>query len=92
MALEPGSEQQDLSLPDDYRHDHPEEHPEMWGWHGEFGRWTRVAGWFVAIVLVLMATSTHYNEQGTLFLGLTAAGVLIGLLWDRQKRKNAWRS
>jgi uncharacterized membrane protein len=92
VALEPGSEQSDLALPDDYKHDHPNEHPEDWGWHGEFGKWTRVAGWFVALVFVLMMTSTHYNKQGTLFLGLSALGIVIGLLYDRQKRKNSWRS
>lgn len=92
MALERGSEQPDLSLPEDYKRDHPQEHPEQWGWHGEFGRWTRVAGWFVALVLVLMMTSTHYNDQGTLFLGLSAGVIVLGLLRDRQQRKNAWRS
>ena len=91
MALKPGSEEPDLALPDDYKHDHPTEHPEDWGWHGEFGRWTIVAGWFVAIVLVLMMTSTHYNLQGALFLGISAGLLVIGLVWARQKRKNSWR-
>ena len=91
MALKPGSEQPDLALPDDYKHDHPTEHPEDWGWHGEFGKWARVAGWFVAVILLLMMTATHYNLQGTLFLGLGSAFLVIVLLWDRQRRKNAWR-
>ncbi len=91
MALEPHSEQPDLSLPDDYHADHPNEHPEDWGWHGEWGRWTTVAGWVVAAILLLMMTATHYNGQGTLFLGLTAGAIVVGLLYDRQRRKNAWR-
>jgi hypothetical protein len=91
VALNAHSEQPDLSLPEDYRAHHPDEHPTDWGWHGEWGRAARVAGWVVAIVLVLMATATHYNGQGTLFLGLSAALLVVMLLWDRRRRKNAWR-
>ncbi|HEV7203370.1 MAG TPA: DUF2631 domain-containing protein [Jatrophihabitans sp.] len=91
MALNRNSEQPDLSLPDDYKHDHPEEHPTDWGWHGEWGRAARVAGWVVAIILVLMMLPSHYNGQGTLFLGLVAGGLVVALLWDRTRRKNAWR-
>src|SRR6201989_3536090 len=91
VALQPDSEQPDLSLPDDYKHDHPEEHPTDWGWHGEWGRAARVGGWIVAIILLLMMTATHYNRMGTLFLGLSAAAIVVGLIWDYQRRRNAWR-
>lgn len=91
MALDPHSEQRDLSLPDDYKHDHPDEHPEMWGWHGEWGRGARGAGWVVAAILLLMITATHYNGMGTLFLSIFAAAIVVSLLWDRHRRKNAWR-
>ena len=91
MALNAHSEQPDLSLPDDYKAHHPDEHPTDWGWHGEWGRAARIGGWVVAIILVLMMTATHYNLQGTLFLGIGAAVLIVFLLWDRQNRKNAWR-
>lgn len=91
MALDPHSEQQDLSVPDDYKADHPNEHPEDWGWHGEWGKWTPIGGWVVVVILLLMMTSTHYNLQGALFLGLIAGAMVVMLLWDRQRRKNAWR-
>ena len=91
MALNAHSEQPDLSLPDDYKAHHPDEHPTDWGWHGEWGRAARIGGWVVAIILVLTMTATHYNLQGTLFLGLCAALLVVMLLWDRQNRKNAWR-
>ena len=91
VALNAHSEQPDLSLPDDYKHDHPDEHPTDWGWHGEWGRAARVAGFVVAAIVLLMITATHYNGQGTLFLGLTAAAIVLGLMWDRHRRKNAWR-
>jgi hypothetical protein len=91
VALNAHSEQPDLSLPDDYKAHHPDEHPTDWGWHGEWGRAARIGGWVVAIILVLMMTATHYNLQGTLFLGIGAAVLIAFLLWDRQNRKNAWR-
>jgi hypothetical protein len=91
VALNAHSEQPDLSLPDDYKHDHPDEHPTDWGWHGEWGRAARVGGWLVAIVLVLMITATHYNGQGTIFLSLTAVALIAMLIWDHRRRKNSWR-
>ena len=92
MPLQQGSEEPDLSLPVDYKAHHPDEHPEDWGWHGEWGRTARIAGWVVIVILLLMITATHYNAQGTLFLSLFAAAVLVGLIWDRHRRKNSWRS
>lgn len=91
VALHPDSEQPDLSLPDDYKHDHPAEHPTDWGWHGEWGRVARIAGWVVVVILLVTITTTHYNAQGTLFLSLTAAALVVVLLYDRHRRKNAWR-
>ena len=91
MALDPHSEAPDLSLPDDYRIDHPEEHPTDWGWHGEWGRAAHIAGWVVAVILLLMTTATHYNGMGTLWLSLFAAGIVGGLAFDIHRRRNAWR-
>lgn len=91
MALNAHSEQPDLSLPADYHADHPDEHPEDWGWHGEWGRGARIAGWVVFAVLLVMITATHYNRSGTAWLIFFAAVLLVTLLWDRHRRKNAWR-
>ncbi|SHG74706.1 Protein of unknown function [Jatrophihabitans endophyticus] len=91
MALKPGSEQPDLTLPDDYKHHPPDEHPEDWGWHGEWGRGARIGGWVSIVILLLMMTSTHYNLQGALFLGISAGILFVMLLVDRQRRKHSWR-
>jgi hypothetical protein len=91
VALNAHSEQPDLSLPDDYKAHHPDEHPTDWGWHGEWGRAARIGGWVVAIILLLMITATHYNLEGALSLGLGAALLIVMLMWDRHARKNAWR-
>ena len=91
MPLEPGSEPKDLSVPDDYRVDHPQENPAEWGWHGEWGRASRVGGWICVVILLLMMTATHYNRMGTLFLGLAAIGLAAVLVRDALRRRNAWR-
>ena len=75
----------------DYAHDHPREHPSDWGWHGEWGRWARVAGWVCVIILLLMITATHYNGAGAVGLIATAALLVIALVWDIQRRRTAWR-
>lgn len=91
MALDPHSEQKDLSLPDDYKHDHPDEHPTDWGWHGEWGRAARIAGILVGIALLLMITATQYNFSGSAWLIGIAIGVLVLLIWDAQRRRHGWR-
>jgi hypothetical protein len=91
VPLEPGSEPKDLTLPEDYKKDHPKEHPEQWGWHGEWGRGARGGGWVVAAILLVMITSTHYNAQGTLFLSIFAGFIILMLLYDAYRRRNSWR-
>jgi hypothetical protein len=91
MALDAHSEQPDLSLPDDYKANHADEHPTDWGWHGEWGRAARVGGWVVAIILLLMITATHYNHSGSGWLIIFAAGLILTLVWDVQRRKHSWR-
>jgi len=91
MALNPHSERPELGAPEDYQADHPDDHPEDWGWHGEWGRWARVSGYVVAIILLVMLTTTHYNHSGAFWLvGFTAA-LLIVLIWDFQRRRTSWR-
>jgi Protein of unknown function (DUF2631) len=71
---------------------HRHERPEDWGWHGEFGKWARVAGWLSAIVLCLFNVTTYYNTaQSPWLYGIVAALVFL-LVRDRFRRKNAWRN
>ncbi len=91
MALEPGSEAPDTGAPEDYAAHHPQEHPYEWGWHGEFGRAGRIAGWIVTVILLLMITSTHYNGAGALALIASAAALVGGLVWDMNRRHTSWR-
>ena len=91
MALRPGSEQRDLTLPDDYKADHPKEHPEMWGWHAEWGRSAGGAGFVVMAILLLMITATQYNFSGSAWLIGFAIAILVIMIWDRQRRKRTYR-
>jgi hypothetical protein len=38
-----------------------------------------------------MLTATHYNDAGAVALILSAAALVISLLWDVQRRKTSWR-
>jgi hypothetical protein len=70
---------------------HRHERPEDWGWHGSFGRSARVAGWISVVIICLLNVTTYYNTaQGPWIYGIGAAIVLI-LIRDRYRRKNAWR-
>ena len=67
------------------------ERPEDWGWHGEFGRWARIAGWLSVIVLCLFNVTTYYNTAQAPWLYGTVAILVFILLRDQVRRRNAWR-
>ena len=74
--------------------EHPveHEHPEDWGWHGETGKWGRVGAWFAVIALLSYLYGNHEGRMEDLWiLGIALMMVLI-LVWDIRRRKNAWRS
>jgi len=91
VALNPHSERPELGAPADYAAHHPEEQPEDWGWHGEWGGAARKAGYVVAVILLVMLTATHYNHSGSLWLLISTVALIIVLIWDGLRRKNSWR-
>jgi hypothetical protein len=73
---------------------HPIEHerPEDWGWHGETGKLGRAGAWFATLILLTFLFGNHTGRVEDLWLiGIAAVMVLI-LLWDIRRRRNAWRS
>jgi uncharacterized protein DUF2631 len=88
---DPHSEPSELGAPEDYVADHPDEHPNDWGWHGDWGRVGRVGAWVAAIILLLMITATHYNASGTAWLVFFAAAIIGYQIWDIRRRRNSWR-
>jgi hypothetical protein len=71
---------------------HRHERPEDWGWHHSFGKWGRLAGVLSAISLCLLNVTTYYNTAQAPWLYGTVAVIVLMLLWDRHRRKNAWRN
>ncbi len=73
---------------------HPVAHerPEEWGWHGETGKRGRVGAWMATLILLTFLIGNHEGRVEDLWLvGIAAVMVLI-LIWDIFRRKNAWRS
>jgi hypothetical protein len=74
--------------------EHPIEHerPEEWGWHGEMGKTGRR---LVIIPILFMLAYLVGNHEGRMedlwLIGIALIMVLI-LVWDARRRKNAWRS
>ena len=68
------------------------ERPEDWGWHGEFGRWARVAGWLCVGLLVLLNFTARYSRTESIWLYGFAGLLVVLLVADWRRRRNAWRS
>ncbi|WP_369141221.1 DUF2631 domain-containing protein [Modestobacter versicolor] len=68
------------------------ERPEDWGWHGEAGKAGRITGYVMIVALLVMLFGNHEGRIEDLWLVGTALIVLISLIWDSRRRKNAWRS
>ena len=73
---------------------HPVEHerPEEWGWHGEMGKWGRRLAVIPILFLLSMLIGNHEGRMEDLWLIGTALFLVLLLVWDSRRRKNAWRS
>jgi hypothetical protein len=73
---------------------HPivEERPEDWGWHGETGRWGRIGGWAATIVVLTFLIGNHEGRIEDLWVLGIAVLMVLALVADARRRKNAWRS
>jgi hypothetical protein len=74
--------------------EHPVEHerPEDWGWHGETGRKGRIGAWISVVVLLTYLYGNHEGRMEDLWIVGVALVIVLILLWDIRRRKNAWRS
>ena len=68
------------------------ERPEDWGWHGESGKTGRIAGCAIIVLLLALMFGNHRGWVENLWLMGFAAVILIMLIRDSRRRKNAWRS
>jgi hypothetical protein len=68
------------------------ESPEEWGWHGETGRLGRIGAWIAVLVTLTFLIGNHQGRVEDIWVvGIALVMVLI-LLADMRRRKNAWRS
>jgi hypothetical protein len=74
--------------------EHPVEHerPEDWGWHGETGKLGRAGAWFAVIALLSYLFGNHDGRMEDLWIVGIALTMILILVWDIRRRKNAWRS
>jgi len=68
------------------------ERPEDWGWHGEIGKWGRRTWWIAPLFLLAMLRGNHQGNVENIWLIGTAVLMLVVFLYDRSRRKNAWRA
>jgi hypothetical protein len=74
--------------------EHPVEHerPEEWGWHGEMGKWGRRLALIPILFTLAYLVGNHEGRIEDIWLVGIAAGMVIILIADARRRKNAWRS
>jgi hypothetical protein len=73
---------------------HPVEHerPEEWGWHGEMGKWGRRLTIIPILFLVAMVFGNHRGKLEDIWLIGFAVLMVLLLVIDARRRRNAWRS
>jgi hypothetical protein len=74
--------------------EHPVEHerPEEWGWHGEMGKWGRRLAVIPIVVILAYLVGNHEGRIEDVWLLCIAGLMILILIWDARRRKNAWRS
>ncbi|HEY3262041.1 MAG TPA: DUF2631 domain-containing protein [Pseudonocardiaceae bacterium] len=72
-------------------HDPRAEPSAEWGWHGTFPRASRIGGWAIAAILLLMLIGNHRGRVEELWLIGLAAVVVGALVWDQMQRRTSWR-
>jgi len=68
------------------------ERPEDWGWHGEMGKWGRRTWWIAPLVLLVYLIGNHEGRIEDIWVASIAAVMILILLLDWRRRRNAWRA
>ena len=86
------AERADASHPDAATEQaHRHEQPSDWGRNGAWGKWARIGGWVSVVILCLLNVTTYYNTAQAPWLYGSVAVLVLLLVRDRYRRKNAWR-
>lgn len=68
------------------------ERPEEWGWHAEMGKWGRRLVIFPILFILAYLYGNHRGRVEDVWLIAVAVLMVLLLVWDRFRRKNAWRA
>ncbi len=68
------------------------ERPEEWGWHGETGKTGRRLAIIPILFMLAYLVGNHEGRMEDLWLIAIVALMVLILVWDHFRRKNAWRS
>ena len=63
-----------------------------WGWSGAFPHGTRIAGWLLAVLMLVLAFfGNHRGHVEEFWLAGIAIGMVAILVRDIVRRRHAWR-
>ncbi len=68
------------------------ERPEDWGWHGETGKWGRVGAVIATVFMLAYLFGNHEGRIEDIWVVFIAAVMILILLLDWRRRRNAWRA
>ena len=68
------------------------ERPEEWGWHGETGKWGRIGGVIATLFMLAYLYGNHEGRIEDIWVVAIAALMVLILLLDWRRRRNAWRA
>jgi hypothetical protein len=68
------------------------ERPEQWGWHGEMGKWGRRLVILPILALIAFQFGNHRGHVETIWLGCLTLLLIVLVVADARRRKNAWRA
>jgi hypothetical protein len=68
------------------------ERPEEWGWHHSMGKWGRRLTIIPILFTLAFLFGNHRGKVEDIWLIAIAALMVLLLIYDRFRRKNAWRA
>jgi hypothetical protein len=68
------------------------ERPEEWGWHHSMGKWGRRLTIIPILLILAYLYGNHRGRVEDVWLIAIAVLMVLVLIYDRFRRKNAWRA
>lgn len=62
-----------------------------WGWHGDFPRGKKIAGWVSVAIMLVMLIGNHVGRTEDIWLIGLAVLMAAGLVYGSITARNSWR-